>query len=99
MQKIKENTAFEKIPEISKKIEEVKITSFYMSGHFYRPWCKIVSAKQARFLFKFPPATLLIAATAVLILDRTSVRITLAAWARIVRLDFLVLSLNRFLWT
>ena len=30
MQKIKENTAFEKIPEISKKIEEVKITSFYM---------------------------------------------------------------------
>lgn len=24
MQKIKENTAFEKIPEISKKIEEVK---------------------------------------------------------------------------
>lgn len=30
MQKIKENTAFEKIPEISKQIEEVKITSFYM---------------------------------------------------------------------
>lgn len=30
MQKIKENTAFEKIPEISKQIEEVKITCFYM---------------------------------------------------------------------